>query len=85
MESITIKLDNEFAKDVKKALKKHNYTTKTEFIRESMRLRLKDLEKEEALKRVNAMYGSLKHKKITDKRLHEARQRAVEELEKELK
>ncbi|HLC56354.1 MAG TPA: ribbon-helix-helix domain-containing protein [Candidatus Nanoarchaeia archaeon] len=85
METISIKLDDEFAKDVKKALKRYNYTTKTEFVRESMRIRLKDLAKEEALKRVNAMYGSLKYKRITNKRLHEAKERAFNEIDKEFK
>ena len=85
MESITIKLEDEFAKDVKRVMRKHNYTTKTEFIRESMRDKIRKLETEEALKRVDAMYGSLKYKKITNKRLHEARERAFNEIDKELK
>ena len=84
METISIKLEGEFAKNVEKAMKKHNYTTKTEFIREAMGDKIKELETQEALKRIDRLYGTSRIK-TTDKQLHVARERAFEELEKERK
>ena len=84
METVSIKIEDEFAKNVEKIMKKHNYTTKTEFIREAIRDKIKDLEKEEALKRITKLYGASRIK-TTNKQLNEAREKAFEELEKELK
>ena len=47
METITIKLEDKFAKDVEEAIKRHRYTTKTEFVREAIRDKLKEIEDEE--------------------------------------
>ena len=87
METISIKLEEDFVETIEKVMKKHNYTTKTEFIREAMRERIKDLEKEEALLRLEKAYGAGAEKKrsVTDKELHRAREKAFEELERELK
>jgi len=83
METVSIKLEDEFAKDVESAIKKHHYTTKTEFIREAIRERIKELEKEEALRRIRKLYGASK-RKTTDRQLHEAREKSFEELEREI-
>ncbi len=83
METISIKLEETFAKNVEKLMKKHNYTTKTEFIREAIRDKVDDLEKEEAIARLRKVYGASRQK-TTDKQLHQARKKAFEELEKEL-
>ncbi len=80
METITIKLEDKFAKDVEEAIKKHRYTTKTEFVREAIRDKLNEFEKEEVLKIVKKMYGASK-KKTTNKMLHKARDKAFRELE----
>lgn len=78
-------MEDEFARDVETAMKKHRYTTKTEFIREAIRNRLKDLETEEALARARKLYGAGKGKhRTTNKMLHDAREKAVKEIEKEL-
>ncbi len=37
MEPITIKLENEFLKDMEKVMRKNRYATKSEFIREAIR------------------------------------------------
>ena len=84
METVSIKLEDGFAKNVEKTMKKHNYTTKTEFIREAIRDKIKELETQEALKRVDRLYGASRIK-TTDRQLHAARERAFEELEKEFK
>ena len=65
-------------------MKKHRYTTKTEFIREAIREKIKDLEKEELLLRAKKLYGSSK-RKTTDAQLHAAGEKAFRELERELK
>jgi len=84
METVSIKLENEFLQDIEKAMKKHRYTTKTEFIRESMRKHLSDLEKEDLLKEVSRIRGISK-RRTTDKQLHEAGEKAFEILEKKFK
>lgn len=84
METVCVKFEKEFLEDIEKIMKKHRYTTKTEFIRESIRDKVKDLEKEEALMRLKKFYGASK-RKTTDAQLHEARERAFEELEREIK
>jgi predicted transcriptional regulator len=46
MESITIKVENEFAREIDRAMRPH-YSTKTEFIREAIRDKIKEITKEE--------------------------------------
>lgn len=79
-----MKLENTFLKDIEKSMKKNRYTTKTEFIREAIRDKIRDLEKEEALLRLKKLYGASK-RKTTDEELHKAGEKAFKELEKELK
>ena len=62
MESISLKLDNELLNAVDKSLKKNRYSTRTEFIRDAIRHKLSEQEKEEALRNLAAMKGSLKGK-----------------------
>ena len=83
MEAISLKLEYEFLKDIEKIMKRHRYTTKTEFIREAIRDKIKDLEKEELLLRAKMLYGASKRKTI-DKDIHKAGEKAFKELEREL-
>ncbi|MEK6822438.1 MAG: ribbon-helix-helix domain-containing protein [Nanoarchaeota archaeon] len=85
MESICIRVDSDFAKDVERAMKRHRYSTKTELVREALRDKIRDLERSEALARASKAYGAGKGKHtISDADLHRARERAVAELEGEL-
>ncbi|MBU0627650.1 MAG: ribbon-helix-helix domain-containing protein [Nanoarchaeota archaeon] len=84
MEAVSLKLEDTFLKDIEKSMKRNRYTTKTEFIREAIRDKIRDLEKEEALLRVRKLYGASK-RKTTDEELHKSGEKAFEELEKELK
>ena len=84
MESVSLKLENEFLKIIEKTMKKHNYSTKTEFIREAIRDKIDELEKKEALTRLQKIYGASK-RKTTDEALHIARERAFDELDKRFK
>jgi len=47
MENISLKLEKEFRKTMEEIMKKHNYMTKTEFIREAIREKIKKLEEKE--------------------------------------
>lgn len=82
MEPVTIRFEDNFVKDIEKTMKKYRYATISEFVREAIRERIKDLEKEEALARVRKLYGASK-RKTTDEELHKAGERAIEELKKE--
>jgi metal-responsive CopG/Arc/MetJ family transcriptional regulator len=80
MEAVCIKLEDDFLQDIEKIRKKFRYTTKTEFIREAIRDKIKDLEKEEALMMASRLYGASK-RKTTDIELHKAREKAFRELD----
>ncbi|MBI4140247.1 hypothetical protein HY485_00250 [Candidatus Woesearchaeota archaeon] len=82
METVCVKFEDGFARDIEQAMKKHRYVTKTEFIREAVRDKLSEFEKEEIIRRVKSVYGASK-RKTTDEQLHAAREKAVQELEKE--
>ncbi len=82
MEAISLKLENEFLHDIKKTMKKHRYTTKTEFIREAIRDKIKDLEKEEAFKKLESHFGKFKGKKTTYKQEREVREKVGKEIAK---
>jgi hypothetical protein len=56
MESITIKVEERFAKEIEKAMKL-NYSTKTEFIREAIRDKLKELRMQQIDERVLKSFG----------------------------
>lgn len=87
MESITIKLEEGFLHLMENIMKRNQYTTKTEFIREAIRDKIDALETKAALRRVEKLYGAgaKRHGHITDEDLHRAREEAFEELEKELR
>lgn len=66
MKSITIKVENSLYEEMKKALNPL-YATKTEFIREAIRDKLKKQEREDLLRK---HFGSLKPKNnLTDREL----------------
>ena len=79
MEAVSLKLEDTFLQDIESTMKKHRYTTKTEFIREAIRDKIRDLEKEEAFLRAKNLYGA-SERKTTDKELHKAREKAFREL-----
>ena len=84
MEQVCIRFEEDFLQAMEKAMKRNGYATKTEFIRESVRERLKNLEKEEALARLRKLYGSSK-RKTTDEDLHKAGEKAFKEMEEKFK
>ena len=48
MEVISLKMESELLKEIDSSLKKNKYSTRTEFIRDSIRRRLTDLEKQKS-------------------------------------
>jgi hypothetical protein len=49
MENISLKMERGFVQAIEKVMKRHNYMTKTEFIRESIRDKMRKLEEKEIL------------------------------------
>ena len=79
METVSIKIEDGFARELEKAMKRHRYVTKTEFIREAMRDKMNALEKLEAIERLELIRGTSKTK-TTDEQRHRAGEEAFEEI-----
>ena len=84
MEMISLKLEPELLKEIDQSLKQQRYSTRTEFIRDAIRSKLSEFEKQEMLKSLTRLKGISK-RKTTDAQLHAAREKAFEELDKELR
>jgi len=76
-----LKLDGRVLREIDRKLKEFRYGTRTEFIREAIRQKLSELEKEEMLRVIAKMRGISK-KKTTDEDLHKAREKAFEKIDK---
>ncbi len=61
MDSLTIKLEESLSKEMKQAMKPY-YATKTEFVREAIRDKLKSIQKEKALEELRKHFGKAKKK-----------------------
>jgi metal-responsive CopG/Arc/MetJ family transcriptional regulator len=84
METISFRLEKDFAKELARIIANNMYSTKTEFVREAIRDKIKQIQKEELLKKVAVLSGSSK-KKTTDEELYKAGERAFKRLEKKFK
>ena len=86
MEIIPVRYEESFIQAMESVMKQFRYATKTEFIREAVREKVRDLEKEAALLRLQQAYGAGLHKgrKITDEDLNKAGEKAVKEIAKDL-
>ena len=60
MEAISLKMEKKLLQDIDATIKKHRYSTRTEFIRDAIRKLLGDLEREYAIYRLGKLKGSLK-------------------------
>lgn len=65
-------------------LSRHRYSTRTEFIRDAIRSKLSELEKAELIAHVKKHYGTSK-RRTTDIQLHEAGEKAFEQLAKQFR
>lgn len=72
METISLKMEKKLLQDVDSSLKKHRYSTRTEFLRDAVRSKLTQLEKDEAIRKLEAMKGTLKPKtNLSDEEIRE--------------
>ena len=82
MQTISLKMKDSLLKEIDNTIRKHRYSTRTEFIRDAIRKKLSDIEKEEIFRKLEAYKGSLKGKfKHSDR---EAGGLAVKKLAKRL-
>ncbi len=75
METVTVKFQKDVLKKIDKTMKEHSYSTRTDFIREAIRDKLDDLDRDELIKEFLKFKGSAKTK-TSDKRLREIREEA---------
>jgi metal-responsive CopG/Arc/MetJ family transcriptional regulator len=72
MENVSLKLERNFLQAIEKVMKKHNYMTKTEFIREAIRDKIRKLEEKEItedkdmMEQILASEKNIKKKKIKE-------------------
>ena len=67
MENVSLKLEGTFLDAIKRVMKRHNYMTKTEFIRESIRDKIRRLEEKEILEDKDVM-AQIKRSEINRKK-----------------
>lgn len=84
MEPVSVKFEDSFLQALEKVMKKHRYATKAEFIRQAVREKIKELEKEEALAKVKRLYGASRLR-TTDEELHKAGEKTFQEIERGFK
>ncbi len=83
METVCIKVEDELLDRVNQSMKKSGYSTKTEFIREAIREKLEDDEKEVLIKEFMKFRG--KGRSTTDEERRKTREEVSKELMEELK
>ncbi|MCX6710576.1 MAG: ribbon-helix-helix domain-containing protein [Candidatus Woesearchaeota archaeon] len=81
MEAICVKLDERILKNIDLSMKNFNYTTRTDFIREAIRDKLSELEKESAIKDFKKFMGSAKSS-VSDERHEQIREEVAKEYAK---
>lgn len=88
METLCIKLEKGLAKNMEKFMKKHNYATKTEFVRETIRNaiqpKISKREMEEIFKEIGEFRKNNK-RRTTDEDLRRVREELAKKWEKDLK
>ncbi|MFH1316310.1 MAG: ribbon-helix-helix domain-containing protein [Candidatus Woesearchaeota archaeon] len=84
MQTISLKMEDNLLKEVDLRLSKNRYTTRTEFIRDAIRQKLSDLEKDEILRKLSKMKG-ISNRESSDEKIHSAREKAFDFIEKKLK
>ena len=83
MEIVSFKLQEDILEKVDNLLKPLNFNNRTEFIRDAIRDKLSEIEKQEAIRKLAELKGSLKGKaRMSEKRAGEL---AFKELAKEVK
>ena len=79
MESVCLKMEQKLLHEIDSKLKNNRYATRTEFIRDAIRSKLSELEKEEVIKKLAKFKGSLKGKaKMSEEEAGEIAMRSIE-------
>lgn len=84
MEAISLKLDETLLKNIDLSLKAHNYSTRTEFIRDAIRDKLTDLNRDELAKMISDKFFGKATVKTSLKEDRKIREEAGKELMAEL-
>ncbi|MFH1332544.1 MAG: ribbon-helix-helix domain-containing protein [archaeon] len=66
METICLKMDEKLLNDIDKAIKNNGYSTRTEFVRDAIRSKIMEIEKEIALKNLEKYFGAGKNHRKTN-------------------
>ena len=82
MEVVSVKLDPRILKNLDNTLKEFNYSTRTDFIREAIRDKMRQLEKERAINHFERYFGAAKTK-VGYKRHRQIRDEVGKEIAKE--
>lgn len=83
MEVVSVKFQENILKEIDKCISKHNFNSRTEFIREAVRDKLSDLTKDELFEKFMSYKGKAK-KKTTYAQDRKTREIASRELMEEL-
>lgn len=78
MQTISLKMEESLLQEIDKKLKANRYSTRTEFIRDAIRSKLSEQEKNDAIRKLTMFKGSLKGKAKMS--LDEAKRQAFAEL-----
>ena len=81
METVTVKFQEDILKKIDKGISKHNFNSRTEFVREAVRDKLFELNKENLINEFLKFRGKAK-KKLSDKEFNKNRIEASKEIEK---
>jgi Arc/MetJ-type ribon-helix-helix transcriptional regulator len=81
MEVISLKLDENMLRNVDEALKKHNYSTRTEFIRDAVRDKLEGLSRDQLIEKFLSLKGKAK-KQTTYEENRKTREEVLKEYAK---
>lgn len=80
---ISLKLERNFLKDIDNIVKIQNYQNRTEFIRNALREKIEQTQKQEAIKKIAQLKGA-SNKKTSKEKFEKLRKKAFDEIEKEL-
>jgi len=83
METVSVKFNEDVLKKIDQNISKHNFNSRTEFIRDAIRDKLEDLSKEDLIKEFLKFRGKAK-KKTTYKENRKAKEAVSKELMEEL-
>jgi metal-responsive CopG/Arc/MetJ family transcriptional regulator len=84
MDVLTVRLDDNISKKINVILKEFNYSTKTDFIREAIRAKVTEMEREQekkaALAIIDANFGKFKNETISRQDFEPLRRQAGKEF-----